>query len=128
MRTNTEKHLEKVLETYLLELDAKTYKKAQHAACIASSEIHFGPGAFSCCDSRLIEKRYFASLNRVERFIESYLQDFYIDLDCDCLMTTEPEGYEDENGDWQEPFLENTYKVSRKECAKLIFGVCANYI
>ncbi len=47
----------------------------------------------------------------------------YFDADCDYISETLPEGEEDpETGEYVEPFLEETYEVSRKEILRAIFG------
>jgi len=120
---NKEKQLSDALHKHFQAEFGREYLRAQKAAINLSWEIHMG----SDCNIRA-EKRYFARLNRLKNFIDEHLSDFYIDLDCDYISTSEPEPWIDEDGEFQEPYLENTYHVTRKEASKLLFGIAAEYI
>lgn len=100
------------------------FKKAIRAANGANCNIYVGPESNYRSD-----KRYFAQLNRVRRFIDDYLHDCYVDLDCDYISEKEPEGELDaETGEYIEPYTENTYFVSASEVAEILFGECSKYL
>lgn len=120
---NQDKQLRHALTEHFKQECNREFERAHKAASIASWELYFGPAC-----TRRAEKRYFAALNRLEHFVEEYLSEFYIDLDCDYVSTSEPEGYTNDDGQWEEPFTENTWHLTRKEASKLLFGVCSEYI
>lgn len=123
-KNDTQKQLAKALEAYYKETFGKEFIKASNAAGKANFNIYFGPGYH-----RLSEKQYFLSLDRVKAFVNSHLSDCYVDLDCDFVSFSEPEGYTDEEtGEYIEPYTENTYHLTGKECARMLFGECASYL
>ncbi len=55
--------------------------------------------------------------------------DLWVDVDWDCVMTREPEGFNDEEtGEYVEPFWESIYQYSRKDVLRAAFGEVADYL
>lgn len=68
---------------------------------------------------------YCKALDTVKEWIEHNLpSEVWINLDCDYVSTSEPEGYyDDETGEYIEPYLENTYHLDNwRDIAKLLFN------
>lgn len=125
MRAPIEKQVRESLHKYFIQEYGREYLKAQKAGIGASWNIYTGPGYH-----RLSEKQYFAQLNRVREFRDSRIPSvLYVDLDCDYVSSSAPEGYEDEEtGEYIEPYVENTYQLTKRDITKCLFGECASYL
>lgn len=76
----------------------------------------------------LIEECYTSKVaNALGDYLRELPSELYYDSDCGHVSEHEPEGWEDEDGTWNEPFLDFTYKLETKDVAEILFGRTVAY-
>ena len=114
-------------ENKLKELIRAYFKMPEHVERLrnlANLDLYFGPLNDSQLDDeweRQHYKGFSEALGTIQEWIDANVTDLWVDVDCDCVMTSEPEGYEDE-GEWVEPYLETTYHVDMRTVKKYLLG------
>lgn len=104
-------------------------ERIRRLANIATMDLYFGPyppdyefeGEFNW-------PGFENAVDEIKTWIEKNIpSDLWVDIDCECIMTKEPEGYfetnEDGTEEYIEPFLEFTYHLdSFREVASYVFN------
>lgn len=65
--------------------------------------------------------------DRISRCLEDIIEDVWVDMDCEDVSTSEPEGFYD-GDEWIEPFLENVYHFDRGDVKRAYLGELASYL
>jgi len=75
-------------------------------------------------DGDVIEETYCGKVGDALRdFIDDLPGTLYVDCDCGQAYESEPEAYvDDETGEYVEPYLDNTYRLERREIIEALFG------
>ncbi len=120
MRT-IEKKLENILRAhYAIPEDM------QRRANIATLDLHFGPYTADHLepDEVALYPSFSDAIDTLKTWLDSAIDsELWIDLDCDYVGTSEPEGYQDEEtGEYIEPYTENTWHLERRDILNALFN------
>lgn len=59
----------------------------------------------------------------LSEFLDDLPHEAWVDTDCECFMTSEPEGETDEEtGKYLEPYMESTYVLDHTDIVEALFG------
>ena len=92
---------------------------------LCNFDLYFGPIDEAQLDDQWERDNYKSfgeALEKIQAWIDENVREVWVDVDCDCVMTSEPEWHQEEDGEWIEPYLESTYQVSRSEVKEYLLG------
>lgn len=98
---------------------------------LAKADLHFGPShAYPAIDEDVAAM--FPGFEKATNTIKAWLDDnapreVWVDLGCDYVATSAPEG-EEIDGEWQEPYLEETIHFEWRDIKRAAFGELAEYL
>ena len=103
---------------------------------LASYDLYFGPlvGCNVCgvdsthdCTCAVRWQGFSDAIGKLRAWAEEHLpSEVWVDMDCGSVSESEPQG-EEIDGEWQEPFTENTVYFDCKGIKQAVFGKLAEY-
>lgn len=100
-------------------------ERVARLARMANLDLYFGPLGDEQMDDQWERDNYKGfseALEEVSAWVEANVKDLWVDIGCECVMDSEPEAYQDDDGEWVKPYLEETWHVTAKESLKYLFG------
>ena len=94
-------------------------KDIQRLISLCTFDLYFGPLGDTDDDGQPWPG-FCASLDLIKQGLPD-ISDLWIDVQCDEVYETEPEGHE-EDGEWYEPFWEDWYSVDMQEVLNILVG------
>lgn len=97
---------------------------------MASWDLYFGPNTAEDYSEEdptreTVWPGYVTAVAELSDWSQSHIGEVWYDADSGEVLTSEPEGGEDEDGEWHEPFLEQTYYFDRGAAGRAVFGELA---
>jgi hypothetical protein len=98
---------------------------------LAKADLHFGPShAYPSIDEEVAAT--FPGFETACDKIGAWLDDnapreLWVDLGCDFVATSAPEG-EEMDGEWQEPYLDETIHMEWDDIKRAVVGELAEYV
>jgi len=82
------------------------------------------PDDFEPKDGDIVEETYIGKVaDALRDFIDALPSEVFFDEDCEELLEKEPEPYQDDDGEWIDPFeWNNIYRVERRDIVASLFG------
>lgn len=126
-RTNTDKIVEKYFKD-------KMPKDIRQLLAMTHYDLNFGPshgyvdGIDTANDCEVQWPGFESACEALKGWCNEMLpSEVWVDTDCDYVSVYEPQG-EDIDGEYQEPFTENTYHLTSKEIKRAVFGELGEYL
>lgn len=118
------KHARELIKEFV---HAEMSDEIKRLTSYALADLHFGP------DHNGLDEDPGFSFERATIAISQWCSDnlpseLWVDLDCDDVLTRAPEGYEGDDGEWVEPFTEETVYFDRTAIRAATFGALAQYV
>jgi len=113
----TNKQLEKAVQSHF-----EVPEDIQRLVGLATSDLLWGPVSLGGDWEEDNYKGFQSACKRIREYVDTLPSQLWIDTDCDCVMTSEPQG-EEVDGEWVEPLWESIYYVNgRNEVVELLFN------
>lgn len=113
-------HIEKILRQHF-----DVPEDVQRLANLATSDLLWGPIGLDDDWERENYQSFKSACKRIGEYIDTLPSQIWVDVDCEVVMDSEPQGEEVE-GEWIEPYWESIYLVNgRKEIVELLLN---NYL
>lgn len=101
----------------IVRMNFEVPERISRLAELAISDLYWGPVSPRDDWEEENYKGFGFACKEISEWVQELPCQLWIDVDCDCVMTCEPEGQEVE-GEYIEPFWESIYYIdSRKELA-----------
>lgn len=94
----------------------------QRLANLATSDLLWGPIGLDDEWEEENYKGFQSACARIREYVDTLPRELWVDTDCDCVMTSEPQG-EEVDGEWLEPYWDSIYYVNgRNEVVELLLN------
>lgn len=94
----------------------------QRLANLATFDLLWGPVGLDDEWERENYKGFQLACARISEYVDTLPCELWVDTDCDCVMTSEPQGQE-VDGEWLEPYWESIYYIdSRSKLVQLLLN------
>lgn len=119
--TITNKSLKEALNQY--EESLQLTPRIRRLISAANFDLYYGPTpeGEDIDNTGEIYPGFCKALDEIKDSLEE-VDELWIDIDCGSYSTKEPEGYTDEEGNYEEPFWDSIYHLERKEVLQHIVG------
>ncbi len=99
----------------------------KHLAAHAYADLHFGPD-HNGLDPDAPFPGFESACNTIKAWLDDNApHEVWVDLGCDDVSVNAPEG-EEIDGEWQEPYTEETFYFDRRGILRATFGDLAEYL
>ncbi len=89
---------------------------------LATSDLLWGPIGLDDDWERENYQGFQSACKRIKEYVDTLPSQLWVDIDCDCVMTREPQG-EEVDGEYIEPYWESIYYVNgRNEIVEALFN------
>lgn len=117
------KHAQELVSAHVR---ANMPEEIKRLAAYARADLNFGP-AHAGLDEEDRPGFETATTQVAEWLRDNMPSEVWVDVGCDYVATSAPEG-EEVDGEWQEPFTEETYHFERADILRAAFGELAEYV
>lgn len=116
---NRQDEYEKTVKTYYIE---KMSERERACAWFANFDLYFGPNT-QADDGENSDLTFEKAVDELCKWWRNQPHDVWLDMDCDHVSESEPEGWTDEEtGEWQEPALECWRHFDERAVKRALFG------
>lgn len=123
------------LEEYTGQIYDNLSAEVQNDIALCRHSLVYGPAYVDedgelcdCFDEGAKAHDFSAAVDRIRDALD-FVGTIWIDHEADDVLTSEPEGWEDEDGEWQEPDWSQIYRYDRRDLIRQIVGAAlAEYV